>query len=296
MSTLHLPTTSAPNTIATSARSQIAGVGLLALASGMAVATLLGPLGLGLIRFAVSPGAETQLLGGEIVTALLAIPIAAAAGVLTLRGSRRAPMLASGPGIYAAYMYTQYVLAPDFFRYEGNSERAFPLYLLLVAGGWMIAAHSWFTVVPFTIGHGLGRGIGWMQVGINTLFAFAWIASILPIVLGREPDAAYLADPTLFWTVRLMDLSFVIPLGLVTGIALLRHHPAAPRLVALWLGAQTLLVSAVSGMAWMMQIRNDPARNPVFLVATTAIALAFMACWIRVWRDARHQEETVMFS
>jgi hypothetical protein len=259
------------------------------LALGMVTSAVLGPLMLGIVTFPVSPAMENQLVGGEVVSLLLAAPVAALAGTLWLRGHRLAPVAAIGPAIYAAYMYAQYVVGPEYSRHEGNSERAFPLYLLLVLCGWLLAARSWVAIGALdlpALGPRLGRGLGLALVGLNTLFALAWIGSLVPLVTGSEPSAEYLADQTLFWVVRLMDLGFVIPVGLATGVTLLRKLPMATRLAYAWVGAQTLLTAAVCGMAWVMELRDDPAANPVFLVATTVMTLAFGAVSVTLWRRA----------
>jgi hypothetical protein len=290
---LHLPTTLIRGTLHID-RAAIPGIGMLLLALGMATSAALGPLGLDIVTFPVSPAMENQLIGGEIVSLLVAAPVAAVAGVLWLRGHPLAPVAAIGPAIYAAYMYTQYVVGPEYSRYEGNSERACPLYLLLVLFGWLLAARSWIVLGGLDLpapGLRLGRGLGLGLTGLNALFALAWIVSLVPVVAGNNPSAEYLADQTLFWTVRLMDLGFVIPVGLITGIALLRSHPAATRLTYAWLGAQTLLTAAVGGMAWVMQLRDDPSANPAFLVATTAMALAFGVVYATLWRRAAGAHE-----
>src|SRR5207248_1475860 len=74
---------------------------------------------------------------------LVAAPLAVAAGVLWLRGHRLAPVLALGPALYAVYTCTQAVLGPEYDRYPGNNERAFPLYLTLVILGWAIVVRCW---------------------------------------------------------------------------------------------------------------------------------------------------------
>ena len=176
ITTTHIPPWPRSHPIPLSRGRAIPGFGLLALAAGMTTATLLGPLGFGVVSFAVSESAETQLIGGELATIFLAIPLATVAGVLWLRGARLAPVLACGPGIYATYMYAQYALAPDFTRYDGNSARAFPLYLLLVLGGWLIASHSWVTIARLGLpdpAARLGTITGVILMVLNLLFAFA---------------------------------------------------------------------------------------------------------------------------
>jgi hypothetical protein len=61
--------------------SRLTGVGLIGLGAGLAASAILGPLGLGRITFRVSASAESQLLGGEIVSLLAAAPLALAAGL-----------------------------------------------------------------------------------------------------------------------------------------------------------------------------------------------------------------------
>lgn len=294
MQALHLPTTSARSNHRL-ARAAIPGIGSLLLALGMVTSALLGPLVLDVVTFPVSADMENQLVGGEVASLLVAAPLAAIAGALWLRGHPLAPVVAIGPAIYAMYMYTQYIVGPEYSRYPGNSERAFPLYLLLVLGGWLLAARCWVALGTLALpapGPRLGRGLGLALIGLNALFALAWIGSLVPAIAGTDPSDEYLADQTLFWVVRLMDLGFVIPAGLITGIALVRALPVATRLAYAWLGAQTLLTTAVCGMAWVMALRDDPAASAVLLVATSVMALAFGAVAVTLWRRAASARDT----
>lgn len=275
-------------------REALPGLGMLLLAIGMVTSAVLGPLVTGIMSFAVSEDMENQLIGGEIASLLLAAPLATLTGLLWLRGHRLAPVVAIGPAIYATYIYTQYVIGPEYSRYDGNAERAFPLYLLLVLGGWSLAARAWIELSTLALpepGPRLGHGLGWILIGLNSLFALAWLASIAGVIVRDAPTAEYRADTTLFWVVRLMDLGFVIPIGIITGVALLRRHPLRTRLTYAWLGAQTLLTSAVCGMAWVMTLRDDPAANPVFLVATTVIAVGLAGFVVALWRRAAARPE-----
>ena len=52
----------------------------------------------------------------------------------------RAAIPGIGLLILALGMATSAVLSPEYSRYDGNSEPAFPLYLLLVLFGWLLAA------------------------------------------------------------------------------------------------------------------------------------------------------------
>jgi hypothetical protein len=266
------------------------GFGLLALGVGMAVNAILGPLGLGVIDSRVSDNMQNQLLGGEIVSLLLAAPVAVVAGVLWLRGSQFAPPLAIAPALYAVYTYVQFIVGPDYTRYDGNNERAFPLYLLLIVLGWAIAISAWGALGRMALpapSLGLARILAIILIAISVLIGFAWIASIAGVISGGSVTQEYRDDPTLFWMIRLMDLGFVIPAGLMTAVGLLRHAVWSNRLTWALIGFQTLLTGSVASMAIAMEVRDDPSANPVLLTVTVVTTLALIAVSALLLRGLR---------
>lgn len=63
----------------------IAGFDALVLGPGVAASAILGPLGLGVIRFRTPPNMESQFVGGEIVSLIVVALLANMAGGLWLR-------------------------------------------------------------------------------------------------------------------------------------------------------------------------------------------------------------------
>lgn len=258
------------------------GTGILLIALGVVVATssILGPLVLGVVRFHVSSSAEAQLVGGEVVSLLVVAPLAILAGVLWLRGHPLSPALALGPALYSLYMYVQYIVGPDYARYPGNNEYAFPLYLVLILFSWATGLSAWraLAVTPLPrLSVRVRRVLAAMLLVLNITFGFAWIASIAAVLVSPHASAAwqeYQLDPTLFWLIRMMDLGFVIPASFVVAVGLLRRAPWSVTLAYAFLGFQTLVVAAVAGMAVMMSLRSDPASNPVLLAVTLILTLA----------------------
>lgn len=244
----------------------------------MAASALLGPLMLGVIQYRNSPAAIRQLEGGEVISLLAAAPLAVVSGFVWNRRRALAAALAIGPGVYAVYMYLQYVLAGQYDRYTGNVEHYFPLFLTLVILGWITALRAWSVLgagaVPMPAG-GLRRILGGLLLAISVLFAAAWVGSVAGAVAGDPAPPGYSEDPNLFWLVRVMDLGFVIPAGLVTAYGLLGNRPWAARLSYALIGMQMLLTGAVCGMAVMMQARHDPGASPVLLAATAAATAGF---------------------
>jgi hypothetical protein len=273
-------------------RASLTGYGLLALGAGMAVNAILGPLGADVIQSRVSDNMQNQLIGGEIVSLLLAAPLAILAGMLWLRGHRHAPVLALGPALYAIYTYVQFIAGPDYTRYAGNNEKAFPLYLALIVLGWAIAIAAWGALGRMELPTppiGLARTLGSLLLVVSVLIGLAWIAGIVDVLNGGTLAQEYRDDPTLFWLIRLMDLGFVIPASVVTAVGLLRRASWSKRLTYAYTGFQTLLTGAVASMAVAMVVRDDPSANPVLLVVTVATTLTLLGISALLLRGMLHQ-------
>jgi hypothetical protein len=262
-----------------------APIALALLGVGLAANAVLGPLLLNAIRFHVSHGAETQLLGGEIVSLAIAAPLALLACVLWLRGRRFGPLLAAGPALYALYNSVTFIAGGEYSRYAGTSERAFPLYLALIVLGWFVALRVWAELTGIRLpaqAAGARRALGALLLLTGGVFALAWLGSIAPVVLGGTPSRQYLDDPALFWIIRTLDLGFVIPATLVAGVGLLRDAAWAARLGVIVSVFATLYVAAVAAMAVAMQLRHDPSASPVLLVVATLLALALAGALARI--------------
>lgn len=269
----------------------VAGVGSILLSSGAATAAILGPLWLDVIQFRVSENMETQAVGGDIVSLAIVAPLAIIAGLLWLRGHALAPVLTLGPSLYAIYYVFTVVLGAQYDRYPGNNEEFFPLYLAITILAATLAIRAWSGLSQQPVpepGVSLRRVTGWVLVAINTLIGLAWASSIWGVASGTNVTDEYLGDPNMFWVIRLLDTGFVIPASIATGIGLLFHRRIATRAAYGLLGFLTCEVSAIAGMAVVMQWRNDPYAEPVFLVFTL-VAAAIMAVlswrWLVVYRQ-----------
>ena len=209
---------------------RMVGVGLIALGGGLAASAILGPLVLKVIRFHISPTMENQVVGGDVASLVLAAPTAVAAGILWLRGHRLAPALAVAPALYAMYYAVSLVLGEQYGRYPGNSERFFVLYLALTVLGGVSAARAWSALRLLNVpepGEGLRRTTAGVLVAVGVLLGLTWARAIWGVATGTNLTPEYLADPNVFWTIKLLDTTLVIPLALATGGGLLRRHPLA---------------------------------------------------------------------
>jgi hypothetical protein len=274
--------------------SRLLGTLLIILGAGTAAAALLGPLVTGVIEYHVSEGARDQVMGGDVAVLALVAPTSVAAGLLVMRRNRAGVALALGPSVYALYMYTQLALGNDVARYSGNSERFFPLFLalILLAGTVTVQALERLRSIDLpTLDRSISRRLGVFLLVVSLFLVFGLhVPGLSHVFTDTPPGAEYLADPVVFWTVKVMDLGFVVPFLVWTGVSLLLHRPEAKLLGYAGVGWSALLGSSIAGMAIVMQLEGDPAAstaNTVVFVTFAVLAIAFAIVTYRSLLDGR---------
>jgi hypothetical protein len=103
-------------------------------------------------------------------------------------------------------------------------------------------------------------------------------------VWSDEPTAEYLATPTIFWIVKLMDLGVIVPVMVAVGVGLLRGTAWSRRAVYGMVAWLALLGASVAGMAISMQIEGDPSASLGMSVAFSLFAAVFLVLAVRVLR------------
>lgn len=252
-------------------------LGLVLLAVGAAAVPLLGPLVLDVIRYHASGGAVNQVAGGDVAGLVLVAPVSLFAAVLVWRRHRAGPVLALAPALYALYMYLQLAVGGEFLRYPGNSERFFPLFLVLFVLAGAIVVGAWHDMAGRRLpepARGVSRVFGWFAVVIALFLTVGLHLPGLVDAWSVEPTGPeYLADPTLFWLVKFMDLGLVVPALVTVAVGTLRRRPWAGLVAYPAAGWIALLGSSVAGMAIVMQAKGDPGASMANTVAFSLFAL-----------------------
>ena len=255
-----------------------------ALGIGIAATALLGPLWLDVIRQHVAESLESQVVGADAVSLLVVAPLALAGGWLWWHEHRLAPAVTFGPAAYAAYVYFQYIVGPEYERYPGNSAGWFPLFYAVLLLGIIVSVASWSRLEGGTLpSRRVVVGAAVVMIGVGGLLGLAWIKAIADVIGGTR-TAEYLDGPGLFWLVKTMDLALVIPAAIATGVGLLRHSPAAARAasgVTAWL---TLMMASVAAMGAVMWARDDPSASPAFVLVLVPAAVAMALLTVAFWR------------
>lgn len=256
---------------------------LVALATGVTAAVVLGPLVTGRLAYRTSDLALDQIVGGELAALAVVVPVTLVAAFLVARGHRAGPVIALAPSTWALYMYAQLILGQEYLDLPGNNERFFPLLLALFVLGGIVFVLAWQSVAAAplpAVGRRLERTAG---IALLVVAAFLTLGLHLPSLLdalGDQPGIEYTANPTAFWVVKLMDLGIVVPSALAIGVGLLRGAARARRAAYAILGGYTLLGAAVAGMAIVMYVNGAPDASLANVAAFSAFAAVFG--WITV--------------
>jgi hypothetical protein len=242
---------------------------------------LVGATGYGLLAegaYRVSPGVRDtlpQTLRGQDLLTLLAVPVLVWTAVRARAGSLRAHVVWLAVLLYVAYSYLMYVVAPFndvFLLYVAAiGLSSYGLFNGLVRVDMNVAGAA-FADLP-------RRALGGFLVAVGVLFVGLWLSHILPAVPGGVPEGLFVYDiPS---TVHVLDLAYVLPLLIATGILLFRGHAAAPVLATLLLVKMLTLGLALLFMVGFVYADTGSADvgEAVIWATITVVSAAWLA-WI----------------
>jgi hypothetical protein len=153
-----------------------------------------------------------------------------------------------------------------------------------------VAARAWIALDsrPPTPSTWLARSLGTVLILGATAIGLAWTRQLLDIAISGTltgADALAYADaPSAFWLVRVVDLGFIVPICVATGVGLWRRHATAVKAAYAVTAFMTLQAASVLAMGGVMLWRQDPTATPALVFALTPIALglAVFTAWLLV--------------
>jgi hypothetical protein len=188
------------------------------------------------------------ILRGQDALTLLAVPLLLWAAHRARAGSLRAHVVWLGVLLYVPYTYLMYVVVPH--------NDAFLLYVAAIGLGFYLLLDGLLRVDAPGLRTAFAatptRAVGWFLVLTGGLFVAMWLAMIVPTIPGGIPDGLFVYDvPS---TVHVMDLAFVLPLLIGTGVGLLRGHVAAPLIAGMLLVKTVTLGLALLAMNLVLAV------------------------------------------
>ena len=248
----------------------------LLLSAVLLLNSLLGPLVLGVVSYPITGSTENQLIGLELVTLFLVVPWAAVAGVAALRGHASAPVLGFAPAAYAAYMFVQYVLGPEYDRSSVTVLAQVGIFVL--AAGLTVASWSLSQATPVPVLRAAQRTRnGWGLLALAAFVLLRYTGTIRGAFSGEPLGAELAEEPTFFWSIVLLDLGIVVPCTVAAGVALLRGASVGRRALYAVVGWFALVPPSVASMALVMWVRDDPHASLATVVLLGVASIAFGA-------------------
>jgi hypothetical protein len=120
----------------------------------------------------------------------------------------------------------------------------------------------------------LGKAI----LPVLAFLAFSRYLPALGDAMRAHPhDAGYLAGPTFFWTIALLDLGVFLPATAAACVGLARGRAWAGRALYLVVGWFGLVGPAVAAMAIAMYVNDDPNASAGNAAVMTVLGVAFAA-------------------
>ncbi len=259
------------------------GIAMIALAMLLTLNTILGPLVTGIVDYPIAEGARNQLIGLEIFTVAIVAPLCIAAGVLALRGNRSAGVVAFGPAAYAAYMFAQYVLGPEYENYRVVTLFQLGVFSLggaLAIWAWTIIDHQGLPVLS----RRKERRYGLVLLALAAFVLCRYLGAIVGSFTADAIPAEFAAARTFYWTIFLLDLGVVVPATTVAGFALIRGIRAGHVALYAFLGWYALVAPSVASMAAVMVVNGDPDGSLGQVVLLGCVAMVFALLTAAMYR------------
>lgn len=254
----------------------VLAVGLLTLAGGLVVNSVVGPLVFDAIDYPFSDSMRNQTIGLDAAGLLVVAPACLFAAVLAWRGNRIAPILTVCLGSYVAYMFVQYLIGPQFDYYPATLL----LHLGLFTSGWLLAIYGWNTSrrnvdetsTPLSSRHAVFAAI------IAGFVALRYVPGLVGSVTEDAVPDEVSGDLTMYWLIVVSDLGVFIPIVVVTAAAILRTTPWARPAMTAVVGWFSLVSVAVGAMSLSMILNDDRyasrAQLGLFII-TTGLATGY---------------------
>jgi hypothetical protein len=261
-------------------------IGCLAILTGLMLAYLAiqGPLFLNYIQYKTHQLVINQLIGQDAVNLFLLCPMLILGGFLLLRKKLFAKYLLIMTPLFLMYYSISYAMGWEWMaqQYRGNSEKYFFHFLGILISALIIMMYS-LHIFPKNVKATFIKSRLAVYTALYSIFliAFAmlWMKEVFSVI-ETGTARAYDIAPGAFWLVRVFDLGFSIPLGLISIYMLWVRPEKAYPVQYLFYGFFLTQLTAVLAMAFMMYINNDPTfewnSSLIFVVLCLIVVSGFV--------------------
>ncbi len=264
---------------------------LLAIATGLILIYLAmeGPLFLGHIRYRTADIVNNQLVGQDLVNLFLLSVISITGGVALFFKKTVARYLLIMTPLYLIYYVLSYTIGWEWSstRYSGNNEQYTFYFLFILVASLIVMLYS-LSVFPRNMtSHFPRKGLILYSVLFTLfmlIFASMWLKEVWQVI-STGTTRGYDIAPAAFWLVRIFDLGFTIPLGLISVYLLWIRPDTTYPIQFMFYGFFLTMIVAVNAMGIMMFVKHDPTFLMRDLVVFLALALIVFAGFFYILRS-----------
>lgn len=218
----------------------------IVLALLFAVMSLAGLVGARTYQYE-APAWLEQAIAQDWFDLVVACPALVAAAIWAGRGSRRGLIVYAGTLLFAVYTAAIYAFAVHlnavFLVY--CAALGIALYTLIVALWRLWQARAGLQIAD-RVPH---RAAGGLLIGVGVAFSLLWLAQLIPAAIHDTVPAELAATGLATNPVHVIDLSFILPLHVIAGVALWRMKSVLGLLGPVMLVFGALMAASIAFLA-----------------------------------------------
>ena len=191
--------------------------------------------------------------------------------------------------LYLIYYVLSYTIGMEWSSpiYSGNSEKYLFYYLFIMVSALITLLYA-LSVFPKSFQNSFKKK--WLAlysvifVLFILIFASMWFKEVVSVI-QTGTTLGYNEMPTAFWTIRILDLGFSIPVGLISVYLLWTRPNETYSIQLLFYGFFITMIAAVNSMGIIMYLNNDPTLTVGGMLVFMILALIVFAGFIFVIKN-----------
>ncbi|MFK9091027.1 hypothetical protein [Bacillus salipaludis] len=230
----------------------------------------------------------TQAIAQDYVTLFLGVPLLLFSLYLSGKGLLKGKLLLTGTLGYFLYTYASY-------SFLAMYNSMFLIYVLLMSLSFFAFTLAMMSFeiprLPLSFKEKLPvTFIGCFLLAVSFVFGIMWLGKIVPPLFTQRPPVGIEHYTTL--VIQALDLGFVIPLGILAGILLMKRKPFGYLLSSIIIIKQITLLTALTAMV-VLQILAGLKGMWIMLAIIMPFNLIVIYCLYLIMINIRETVERV---
>jgi hypothetical protein len=229
-----------------------------------------------------------QALAQDYVTLFLGIPLLIISLVLTRKGLVKGKLLLTGTIGYFLYTYASY-------SFLSMYNSLFLVYVSIMSASFFafILAIMSFDIpnLPQVFKGTLPvKFISGFLFVVSSVFGLMWLGKIVPpMIHGTQPDGL---EHYTTLIIQALDLGFVIPVGFLAAILLIKRRPFGYLLAAVITFKDVTLLTALSAMV-ILQYQTGIKISPAVILIVLLINIVFLYTMVIILKNVKEVSGTI---